>query len=153
MHTSYIPSRILWLRKNNIEHFNRVELWTDFSNYLLRRWMESKGIPLSYSVASWTGMDTLPQICGMRQAGQTAQRVACHKFVACGWLAGQARASLLSAQAGLLILTSTKWRQTKQQLAQLRSQCISRASPGNCPSWFSPAPEGPSLDESRLRCL
>ena len=28
MHTSYIPSRILWLRKNNLENFKRVELWT-----------------------------------------------------------------------------------------------------------------------------
>ena len=56
MHTSYIPSRILWLQKNNLENFKRVELWTDFSNYLLRRWMESRDIPVSYSVASWTGL-------------------------------------------------------------------------------------------------
>ena len=56
MHTSYIPSRILWLRKTNLEDFKKVELWTDFSNYLLRRWMESRDIPLSYSVASWTGI-------------------------------------------------------------------------------------------------
>ena len=56
MHTSYIPSRILWLRKNNVEKFKTVKLWTDFSNYLLRRWMKNKDIPLSFSVASWTGM-------------------------------------------------------------------------------------------------
>ena len=56
MHTSYIPSRILWLRKNNVENFKKVKIWTDFSNYLLRRWMKNKDIPLSFSVASWTGM-------------------------------------------------------------------------------------------------
>lgn len=56
MHTSYIPARILWLRRTNAEIFKNVRLWTDFSNYLLRRWMNNKNIPLSYSVASWTGI-------------------------------------------------------------------------------------------------
>ncbi len=56
MHTSYIPARILWLRRTNEEIFKNVRLWTDFSNYLLRRWMKNKNIPMSYSVASWTGI-------------------------------------------------------------------------------------------------
>ena len=56
MHTSYIPARILWLRRTNSELYKKVGLWTDFSNYLYRRWMKNKNIPISYSVASWTGI-------------------------------------------------------------------------------------------------
>ena len=56
MHTSYIPARILWLRRTDPDKYQKVELWTDFSNYLLRRWMKNKNIPISYSVASWTGI-------------------------------------------------------------------------------------------------
>ena len=56
MHTSYIPARILWLRRTDSEKYHKVKLWTDFSNYLLRRWMKNENIPISYSVASWTGI-------------------------------------------------------------------------------------------------
>lgn len=56
MHTSYIPSRILWFKKNYAEINKNIYIWTDFSNYLLRRWMKNKNIPISYSVASWTGL-------------------------------------------------------------------------------------------------
>ena len=56
MHTSYIPARILWLRRTNSELYKKVGLWTDFSNYLYRRWIKNKNIPISYSVASWTGI-------------------------------------------------------------------------------------------------
>ena len=44
MHTSYIPARILWLRRTNSELYKKVGLWTDFSNYLYRRWMKNKNI-------------------------------------------------------------------------------------------------------------
>ena len=56
MHTSYIPSRLIWHKEEFPELNMKVILWTDFSNYLIRRWLKEKDVPLSYSVASWTGM-------------------------------------------------------------------------------------------------
>ena len=56
MHTSYIPSRIIWFKEKYPDLDHKIYIWTDFSNYLLRRWMQSKNIDISYSVASWTGL-------------------------------------------------------------------------------------------------
>ncbi len=56
MHTSYIPSRIIWFKEKYPEIDKKINIWTDFSNYLLRRWMQNKDIDISYSVASWTGL-------------------------------------------------------------------------------------------------
>ena len=56
MHTSYIPSRIIWFKEKYPDLDKKIYIWTDFSNYLLRRWMKNKDIDISYSVASWTGL-------------------------------------------------------------------------------------------------
>ena len=56
MHTSYIPSRLMWHKEEFPELNSKINLWTDFSNYLIRRWLNEEDVPLSYSVASWTGM-------------------------------------------------------------------------------------------------
>ena len=56
MHTSYIPSRIIWFKEEYPDLDKKIHIWTDFSNYLLRKWMQKKDIDISYSVASWTGL-------------------------------------------------------------------------------------------------
>ena len=63
MHTSYIPSRILWFNDKCPGLTSRVNIWTDFSNYLFRRWFKDSNIPISYSVASWTGILDRKRLC------------------------------------------------------------------------------------------
>ncbi len=54
-HTSYIPARILWLRKTFPESSSRLSQWSDIGAFLYRRWF-GRTVPMSYSMASWTGM-------------------------------------------------------------------------------------------------
>ena len=54
-HTSYLPARILWLRNTRPELSSRLSQWVDVGAFLYRKWF-GRGVPMSYSMASWTGM-------------------------------------------------------------------------------------------------
>lgn len=54
-HTSYVPSQLAWLRRTQPDIFNAVVTWTDLGSYLYRQWFGNTA-PMSYSVASWTGL-------------------------------------------------------------------------------------------------
>ena len=54
-HTSYLPARILWLRNTFPELSSRLSQWVDIGAFLYRRWF-GRTVPMSYSMASWTGM-------------------------------------------------------------------------------------------------
>jgi len=55
-HTAYLPARLNWIRRTQPDLFNQVDQWVDFATYLYRRWFGDPSIPMSYSVASWSGM-------------------------------------------------------------------------------------------------
>ena len=55
-HTSYVPGRIMWLRRTDPETFDRIVKWTDISTFLFSRWFGSPTIPASYSVSAWSGL-------------------------------------------------------------------------------------------------
>jgi gluconokinase len=55
-HTAYLPARLHWLRRTQPDVFAAVDQWIDFGTYLYRRWFGTPTIPMSYSVASWSGM-------------------------------------------------------------------------------------------------
>ena len=55
-HTSYVPGRVLWLRRTDPEASSRVAKWTDISTFLFTRWFGSTNIPASYSVSAWSGL-------------------------------------------------------------------------------------------------
>ncbi len=55
-HTSYVPGRILWLRREFPERFNRVSKWTDISTFIYTRWFGTTNVPSSYSVSAWSGL-------------------------------------------------------------------------------------------------
>ena len=53
-HTSYQPSRLLWLKENH-DQYHKVKYWVDFPVYLMCKLFAPK-IPLtSFSLASWSG--------------------------------------------------------------------------------------------------
>lgn len=55
-HTSYVPGRVLWLRRSEPETYSRVAKWTDITTFLFTRWFGSTNIPASYSVSAWSGI-------------------------------------------------------------------------------------------------
>lgn len=55
-HTSYVPGRVMWLRRTNPHVFSRVAKWVDISTYIYSRWFGLSDVPTSYSVASWSGL-------------------------------------------------------------------------------------------------
>jgi gluconokinase len=55
-HTSYLPSRFLWLRRNAPDLYEKVRLWVDAGTYLYTRWFGRMDVPMSDSMASWTGL-------------------------------------------------------------------------------------------------
>lgn len=55
-HTSYLPARFLWLRRNAPDQCRRVRLWLDAGTYLYTRWFGRMDVPMSDSMASWTGL-------------------------------------------------------------------------------------------------
>lgn len=55
-HTSYVPGRVLWLRRTDPETTDRIAKWTDISTFLFTRWFGSTNIPASYSVSAWSGL-------------------------------------------------------------------------------------------------
>jgi len=55
-HTAYLPARLHWLRRTEPALFAQVAQWIDVGTYLYRRWFPAASVPMSYSVASWSGM-------------------------------------------------------------------------------------------------
>ena len=55
-HTSYVPGRVLWLRRTDPETSSLVAKWTDITTFIFTRWFGSTNIPASYSVSAWSGL-------------------------------------------------------------------------------------------------
>jgi gluconokinase len=56
LHTAYWPARLRWLRRVRPAAAARVATWLDLGTFLERRWLAGAPVPMSYSIASWTGM-------------------------------------------------------------------------------------------------
>ncbi len=55
-HTSYVPGRVMWMRRTDPETFARITKWTDISTFIFTRWFGSTNVPASYSVSAWSGL-------------------------------------------------------------------------------------------------
>ncbi len=55
-HTSYVPGKVLWLRRVMPELTRKIALWSDISTFIYSRWFGRTDIPCSYSVAAWSGL-------------------------------------------------------------------------------------------------
>jgi gluconokinase len=55
LHTAYLPARVRWLRRTQPRLFGSVRRWLDAGTFLYRRWF-GRDVPMSYSVASWSGL-------------------------------------------------------------------------------------------------
>src|SRR4029077_14437491 len=55
LHTAYLPARFRWLRRTQSRLFGSVRRWLDAGTLLHRRWF-GRDVPMSYSVASWSGL-------------------------------------------------------------------------------------------------
>jgi gluconokinase len=56
LHTAYWPARLRWLRRVRPVAAARARSWTDLGTFLYRRWLGRADVPISYSIASWTGL-------------------------------------------------------------------------------------------------
>ena len=54
-HTSYIPSKIIWI-KENLSNYKDIDKFIDFSTYIYSKWFENKSFKASYSISSWSGL-------------------------------------------------------------------------------------------------
>ncbi len=55
-HTSYVPGRIRWLQRTSPDTAATVCRWVDLPTYIYSSWSGRHDVPVSYSVASWSGM-------------------------------------------------------------------------------------------------
>jgi gluconokinase len=55
LHTAYLPARFRWLRRTQPRVFGSVRRWLDAGTLLHQRWF-GRDVPMSYSVASWSGL-------------------------------------------------------------------------------------------------
>ncbi len=55
-HTSYVPGRVMWLRRTAPERFGRIAKWVDISTFMFSHWFGSTNVPASYSVSAWSGL-------------------------------------------------------------------------------------------------
>ncbi len=55
-HTSYVPSRVLWMQRTEPDQFTRISRWTDISTFIFSKWFGSTNVPASYSISSWSGL-------------------------------------------------------------------------------------------------
>ena len=55
-HWSYVPARVMWLRRLQPDTFTRVDKWVDFPTYLYGRWFGFDAMRTSHSLAAWSGM-------------------------------------------------------------------------------------------------
>jgi gluconokinase len=56
LHTAYWPARLRWLRRTQPAAAARAASWLDLGTFLHRLWFGRAEVPMSYSIASWTGM-------------------------------------------------------------------------------------------------
>lgn len=54
-HSAYLPSQLHWFKRTYPDIFAQIMCWQDFGTYLYQRWFDQV-IPMSYSIASWTGL-------------------------------------------------------------------------------------------------
>lgn len=55
LHPAYLPAQYDWLRASDPEGEARIHKVSDIGGYLYRKWF-GRDIPMSYSVASWSGL-------------------------------------------------------------------------------------------------
>jgi len=55
LHTSYMPARLRWVARTAPDVARRVARWVPVGSLLYQRWFGAE-VPVSYSVASWTGL-------------------------------------------------------------------------------------------------
>ncbi|HUG54873.1 MAG TPA: gluconokinase [Vicinamibacteria bacterium] len=56
LHTSYMPARVRWLRRADPQAAARVRRWLPIGSLLYGRWFGDPAVPVSYSVAAWSGL-------------------------------------------------------------------------------------------------
>lgn len=54
IHSSYLPSRLLWLERSRPRLFSRVARWMTLGEFLYSQFFRTAGV--SYSAASWSGL-------------------------------------------------------------------------------------------------
>lgn len=55
LHTAYLPAQYHYMQRHQPELMSKVRILTDISGYLYRRWF-ARDMPISYTVAAWTGL-------------------------------------------------------------------------------------------------
>ncbi len=55
-HSAYLPARLLWAREEHPELWRAAQHWRDIGSHLYSRWFHAEDVPVSYSVASWSGL-------------------------------------------------------------------------------------------------
>ena len=55
MHPAYLPAQFNWLVRNDPAAARRIHRISDIGGYVYRKWF-GRDIPLSYSIASWSGL-------------------------------------------------------------------------------------------------
>jgi len=56
LHTAYMPARLRWLENAHASLTRRVKRWLPVGSLLYGRWFASSAVPISYSVAAWSGL-------------------------------------------------------------------------------------------------
>ncbi len=56
LHTSYMPARLRWLEAAHPDLARRVKRWLPVGSLLYGRWFGTSAVPVSYSVAAWSGL-------------------------------------------------------------------------------------------------
>ncbi len=56
LHTSYMPARLRWLETAHPDRARRVKRWLPVGSLLYGRWFGTSAVPVSYSVAAWSGL-------------------------------------------------------------------------------------------------
>ena len=55
-HWSYVPARIIWLRRTRPDLYEKIDKWVDFPTYLYGRWFGFDASRTSHSLAAWSGI-------------------------------------------------------------------------------------------------
>jgi gluconokinase len=55
-HSAYLPARLLWAREEHPDLWRSARVWRDIGSHLYARWFRAEDVPVSYSVASWSGL-------------------------------------------------------------------------------------------------
>jgi gluconokinase len=56
LHTAYMPARVRWLASTDPDAARRVRRWLPVGSLLYGRWFGREAVPVSYSVAAWSGL-------------------------------------------------------------------------------------------------